>query len=252
MMVGRMVQTKDNEGTGQTGMFYRSPVVTSRSDLFPKLVAMQKLVGARNFVVTKAAASGFPNKKKLTCELENWGMNAAEQSTQFIRAVGDILLDHIETSLLPVIWRNKNAGGFADLPDVPALLRRIENDTLPYAGLALPVRLGTIGNGYIVFCGTNLVLDNEVVIEQHIKCCEIMVDMLALDERKAAPSEALSEREIACLQLAGDGRISEEIAVKLGLSVHTVNAYLGSATIKLDSVNRIQAIAKAIRLGYIH
>jgi DNA-binding CsgD family transcriptional regulator len=179
-------------------------------------------------------------------------MNAAEQSAQFIRAVGDILLDHIETSLLPVIWRNKNAGGFADLPDVPALLRRIENDTLPYAGLALPVRLGTIGNGYIVFCGTNLVLDNEVVIEQHIKCCEIMVDMLALDERKAAPSEALSEREIACLQLAGDGRISEEIAVKLGLSVHTVNAYLGSATIKLDSVNRIQAIAKAIRLGYIH
>ena len=45
--------------------------------------------------------------------------------------------------------------------------------------------------------------------------------------------------------------ISEEIADHLKLSVHTVNAYLGSATIKLDSVNRIQAIAKAIRLGYI-
>ncbi|MNY81843.1 HTH-type quorum sensing-dependent transcriptional regulator VjbR [compost metagenome] len=65
------------------------------------------------------------------------------------------------------------------------------------------------------------------------------------------PTEALSEREIACLQLAGDGRISEEIAVHLKLSVHTVNSYLGSATLKLDSVNRIQAIAKAIRLGYI-
>ena len=78
-----------------------------------------------------------------------------------------------------------------------------------------------------------------------------MTDILSLDERKAAPSETLSEREIACLQLAGDGRISEEIAERLGLSVHTVNAYLGSATIKLDSVNRIQAIAKAIRLGYI-
>ena len=45
--------------------------------------------------------------------------------------------------------------------------------------------------------------------------------------------------------------IQKQIADKLGLSVHTVNAYLGSATIKLDSVNRIQAIAKAIRLGYI-
>ena len=48
-----------------------------------------------------------------------------------------------------------------------------------------------------------------------------------------------------------DGCISESIAEKLGLSVHTVNAYLGTATTKLDAVNRVQAIAKAIRLGYI-
>ena len=82
----------------------------------------------------------------------------------------------------------------------------------------------------------------------------------AADATRAAPQSfhdgnsrvaRMSEREIACLQLAGDGRISEEIADHLKLSVHTVNAYLGSATIKLDSVNRIQAIAKAIRLGYI-
>jgi DNA-binding CsgD family transcriptional regulator len=78
-----------------------------------------------------------------------------------------------------------------------------------------------------------------------------MMDLLALDEKRSPAAEALSDREIACLQLAGDGRISEEIAERLKLSVHTVNAYLGSATIKLDSVNRIQAIAKAIRLGFI-
>ncbi|MGY3611614.1 response regulator transcription factor, partial [Bradyrhizobium sp. Lot11] len=92
---------------------------------------------------------------------------------------------------------------------------------------------------------------SDTIVELHGRCCHIMMDLLSLDERRAAAAEALSEREIACLQLAGDGRISEEIADKLGLSVHTVNAYLGSATIKLDSVNRIQAIAKAIRLGYI-
>jgi len=75
--------------------------------------------------------------------------------------------------------------------------------------------------------------------------------MLAGEERKLAPTASLSEREIACLQMAGDGCISEAIAEKMGLSVHTVNAYLGTATTKLDAVNRIQAIAKAIRLGYI-
>ena len=92
---------------------------------------------------------------------------------------------------------------------------------------------------------------SDMIVELHVRSCQIMIDLLSLDERRVAAAEALSEREIACLQLAGDGRISEEIAEKLGLSVHTVNAYLGSATIKLDSVNRIQAIAKAIRLGYI-
>ncbi|MNL25121.1 HTH-type quorum sensing-dependent transcriptional regulator VjbR [compost metagenome] len=78
-----------------------------------------------------------------------------------------------------------------------------------------------------------------------------MTDLLAADEKRMVQAETLSDREIACLQMAGDGHISEEIAERMGLSVHTVNAYLGAATTKLDSVNRIQAIAKAIRLGYI-
>ncbi|KQQ58252.1 LuxR family transcriptional regulator [Rhizobium sp. Leaf311] len=230
----------------------RAATAASRSDLFPRLVAMQRILGAKNFVVLRAVASGFPNKRKLLCEMENWGMNATEQSARLVHVMGERLQEHLERSLLPVIWKSESGTGFSDIPDVAALMLRLSNSDLSYAGLALPVRLGTIGNGYVVFCGGSLLLDNELVLEQHIKCTEIMVDLLALDERRVTPAESLSEREVACLQLAGDGRISEEIAVKLGLSVHTVNAYLGSATIKLDSVNRIQAIAKAIRMGYIH
>ncbi len=90
-----------------------------------------------------------------------------------------------------------------------------------------------------------------MIIDLHGRSCQVMTDLLAADERRMLPAESLSDREIGCLQMAGDGYISEEIAEKMGLSVHTVNAYLGAATTKLDSVNRIQAIAKAIRLGYI-
>ena len=64
-------------------------------------------------------------------------------------------------------------------------------------------------------------------------------------------TENLNDREIECLQLVGNGMKSEAIGEQLNLSVHTVNAYLGSATTKLNAVNRIQAIAKAIRLGVI-
>ena len=88
-------------------------------------------------------------------------------------------------------------------------------------------------------------------LDMHMRAGHIMIDLLAADEKRLQPAEALNEREIACLQMAGDGCISESIAEKLGLSVHTVNAYLGTATTKLDAVNRVQAIAKAIRLGYI-
>lgn len=247
-----MVYYKGSDAATEMAAPLRTGPSASRSDLFPRLVAIQRVLGAKNFVVVRAIASGFPNKRKLFCEMENWGISASEQSTRLIHAMGDRLLEHLERSLLPVTWKSERGSGFADMPDVPALMVRLLNEELSYGGLALPARLGTIGNGYVVFCGTNLLLDNEIVLEQHIKCTEIMVDLLALDERRVTPAESLSEREVACLQLAGDGRISEEIAVKLGLSVHTVNAYLGSATIKLDSVNRIQAIAKAIRMGYIH
>lgn len=224
--------------------------VSSRSDLFPRLVAMQKLADAQNFGVFRVSGSGVPVKQRLVCELENWGpsSNAAKA---FVDAYGEFMLEHIDKSLLPLTW----AGGHDRAAPGPAsfapFLTRLKDGVLPFSGMAFPVRLGANGNGYVVFTGDYMEPGSDTIIELHGRSSHVMMDLLSLDERRAAASETLSEREIACLQLAGDGRISEEIADKLGLSVHTVNAYLGSATIKLDSVNRIQAIAKAIRLGYI-
>lgn len=229
----------------------RVPRSSSRSDLFPKLVTMQKSLKARNFAVFRVAGAG-PNKRKLTCELENWGPTVVSNAKLFLDTYSDILLDHIETSILPLMWNGRETNCLAEAPDFAALCKRLKVSQLEFCGIAFPVRLGAIGNGYVIFTASTLDLPSDAIVEQHVKSCQIMMELLALDERRAIPAEALSEREIACLQLAGDGRISEEIAEKLGLSVHTVNAYLGSATLKLDSVNRIQAIAKAIRLGYIH
>ena len=121
----------------------------------------------------------------------------------------------------------------------------------PEFGLAFPVPLGAMGNGYLVLCGVEAELDADSCIDLHRKSISLMREALKLDFGSVATAEALSDREIECLQLVGDGLKSEAIGERLGLSVHTVNAYLGSATTKLDAVNRIQAIAKAIRLGLI-
>lgn len=61
----------------------------------------------------------------------------------------------------------------------------------------------------------------------------------------------LTDREIDCLNWTAAGKTSAEIAEILVLSEHTVNHYLNRATKKLDTVNRTQAVAKALRVGLI-
>lgn len=63
--------------------------------------------------------------------------------------------------------------------------------------------------------------------------------------------DALTDREIDCLNWTAAGKTSAEIAEILTLSEHTVNHYLNRATKKLDTVNRTQAVAKALRIGLI-
>lgn len=229
----------------------RSPRISGRSDLFPKLVSMQKLIDAQNFAVYRVSGSGLPSKQRLVCELDNWGSANPVMNKAFVEAYGEAMIEHIEKSLLPLMWNGRDSDSTAETPDFAAFTQRLKPHLLPFAGVAFPVRLGSVGNGYVVFAAKFMDLASDMIVELHGRSCQLMMELLSLDERRSPAAEALSEREIACLQLAGDGRISEEIAEKLGLSVHTVNAYLGSATIKLDSVNRIQAIAKAIRFGYI-
>jgi len=64
-------------------------------------------------------------------------------------------------------------------------------------------------------------------------------------------ASSLSERELECLKWTSAGKTSAEIAAILNLSEHTVNHYLIGATRKLEAVNRTQAVAKAVRRGWI-
>jgi DNA-binding HTH domain-containing proteins len=225
----------------------------SRSDVFPRLLAIQKALKARSFSALRVAGVGMPGRRKLESHVENWDPVVGGGSSAFIAAYGELLLQHLDASLLPLVWNAQSGDSFADVSDFAPFIVQMKPRLLSNSGIAFPVRLGAVGNGIVIFAtNSGMDLSGEAILDAHGRCCKLMMDILALEERRLTPSDALSDREIACLQLAGDGRISEEIADKLGLSVHTVNAYLGSATIKLDSVNRIQAIAKAIRLGYIH
>lgn len=240
---------KDARARGDNGK--RQGRQASRADFFPRLVAMQRFAQARNFAVFKMSNSGLPGRRKLTAIIDNFSSDSPITAISVLDAYGPQMLEHLEISSLPLLWNGVEDSQTAEMADFSSFVKHLKSRLLPVCGVALPVRLGGMGNGYVVFAANYLDLTSEALVDLHDRSHQLMMDLLVLDERRAMPDDVLSSREVACLQLAGDGLVSEEVAEKLRLSVHTVNAYLAAATMKLDSVNRIQAIAKAIRLGYI-
>lgn len=61
----------------------------------------------------------------------------------------------------------------------------------------------------------------------------------------------LTSRETECLKWAAMGKSEWEISQILGISEHTSEKHLLNAKMKLGAANRVQAVAEAIRRGYI-
>ncbi len=101
------------------------------------------------------------------------------------------------------------------------------------------------------FSGRRRPLDESEIATLYLSCLTLVDDGLGHLRRPSLPTEPLSGRELDCLRWAAEGKSSDEIAVILDISAHTVVSYLKNALRKLDAVNRMQAIARACRLGLI-
>ncbi len=216
----------------------------STADLFPKLVTMQRLCGSTAFALLTVQAHTLLKPGKIECVMQSPG--SQDLVGHFLKENGELLINHLHASPRPVIFAPPEA---VAMDASPAWVVRTEAATGTH--LAFPVQLGTMGNGYLMFFDARAMLNNDMLIDLHRKSLGVMREKLRLAFGMTSGSENLNDREIECLQLVGNGMKSEAIGDQLNLSVHTVNAYLGSATTKLNAVNRIQAIAKAIRLGVI-
>lgn len=216
----------------------------STADLFPKLVAMQRQSVSAGFAVLDARAQTLLVTGKLTARMVSPG--AEDMVADLVERQTAFLLTHLSSSPRPLLY-------VADPGSVarpsPAVLLKATSDGR--TDLLMPVNLGAMGNGYVAFFGVGAAIDNELLMDVHRKSLSVMREAQRLAYGVMPARDKLNDREIECLQLVGNGMKSEAIGERLDLSVHTVNAYLGSATTKLDAVNRIQAIAKAIRLGII-
>lgn len=105
--------------------------------------------------------------------------------------------------------------------------------------------------GALAFGGTREALTPREMAELNAMANLIFTEVVELRAGRR-PNVALSRREIECLSWASAGKTSVEMSEILGLSEYTVNHYLNRATRKLDAVNRVQAVAKAIRAGLLN
>lgn len=120
----------------------------------------------------------------------------------------------------------------------------------PDPGILLPLS-GEDRFGMIVFTGPAIAVEEERLMDIHARCHALFDSLPDTPPERSEPAPAISRRELQCLKLTAEGLTSEEIALRLGLSVHTANQYLANATEKLDAANRVHAVAKALRAGLI-
>ncbi len=157
----------------------------------------------------------------------------------------------IAETAVPLWWRPVGS------PPFPTATARCWADeiadptNLDTGGIAFPVSLEHGRSGVIAFAGRNIVIDDAGLCDAHARCFALFGEVAKQRLQDCAKVLPVSKREIECLRLTANGMTSEDIASSLGLSVHTANQYLTNSTHKLNAVNRIHAVAKALRSGLI-
>jgi len=149
----------------------------------------------------------------------------------------------------PVWWGGRDGRDFLSasaLPWAAEVASPIEQ-----AGIAFPVSQERGRTGLVVFSGSAMNVDETHLCEAHSRCFSLFAHVARQRVQDCAKKPNVSKRELECLRLTADGLTSDDIATSLGLSVHTANQYLTNSTQKLNAVNRIHAVAKAMRSGLI-
>jgi DNA-binding CsgD family transcriptional regulator len=119
---------------------------------------------------------------------------------------------------------------------------------LELSGYCMPVKSGAGQTGYLlIFNGDRR--GRQDFSRLSFAAQELFTQLV----RGAAAGKpfGLTIKELDCLRWTAEGKTSSEIASIIKLSEHTVNHYLIAAARKLDCVNRVQAVAKALRMGLL-
>ncbi|WP_378949073.1 helix-turn-helix transcriptional regulator [Mesorhizobium sp. ANAO-SY3R2] len=204
-------------------------------------------LGARDFALC-LAGSGTDSSRLVPCFDSDYPGNLAA-ARLLDGGIGEHLMRHIRQSTAPCWWADDAAAetAFSALTWTSRIKSPASNDR----GIAFPVYTDRGQAGLIVFGGPELAPNAASLHDLHGRCFALFDAVARFGIGRTDELPAMSRRELECLKLTSRGHTSEEIAKLLKLSVHTANQYLTQTTQKLNAVNRMHAVAKALRLGLI-
>lgn len=158
-------------------------------------------------------------------------------------------------SLLPVDWSSLDRSD----RKVVRMFNESRDAGVGAQGLTIPIR-GPENGLWALFSVTS----NETEAEWRGRRRGIVADLVlvahfihqkAYQLHKSGESidlNAITRRETEALAWTAEGKTVADIAALMRISAETVKAHLDSARFKLGALNRVHAVAKAIRHGIIH
>ena len=221
--------------------------LSTQFDVFRFMRRLTEAYGARAFMVLNIPPASAVEIGTSTV-ISSWPAEMLAIYDQEGLTASSPVLHHLRRSTLPFVLDLSSSERAEGRDQIASAL--FERFKLP-RGVSFPTYDASGMRGAVSFMGdrplfTTREMTELAYLSQHV--FDRLGEIRNLDSRY---NDTLSEREIDCLNWTAAGKTSAEIAEILTLSEHTVNHYLNRATKKLDTVNRTQAVAKALRIGLI-
>ena len=193
---------------------------------------------------------GPPEEKRLIHAFDTDFPAVSVVSRLIVSRAGEDLVRHASVSTTPRWWAPHGASIRETFAAIQWCERQIPGPP-DQTGIAFPVFADRGQAGLVIFVGDDMTMDEATLYETHARSFALFWAVTRLRPVEGGAMPAISRRELECLSLTANGLTSEEIAAELRLSVHTANQYLTNTAQKLNAVNRMHAVAKALRLGLI-
>lgn len=225
--------------------------ISDERDVHDGCAKLAEEFGYKYFMITKDPRTQVGTLQDLA-DISNWPVDLIRQFDDLNLLESNPLVGSFGKSNVPYYWNITS-----DLSAKEDEATRRRNALLQRSNILacvfFSVHSGSGEIGTVSFSGNQFGLeaDETRLMKLGLLSSAVFNKLHAIRLTEKEKCSNLSKREIECLEWTSRGKTSCEIAMIIGLSEHTVNAYLYSACNKLDSVNRVHAVSKAIRAKII-